>query len=165
MRECIISTLVLLFLPAAFAQNTPAGWKLVRDAKNACQIAVPAEWSPLSENGGAAVLHDPDTALAVVTTQPGQEFKPLTPSMTKILDIRKDKLFENTAKRIFYEDKSSTRAEDPSAYSASVPGNNGVCSCRVVFLPSVGAETARKIALSLGPAPETASKLVPPAGH
>src|SRR4051794_33263404 len=105
MRECIISTLVLLFLPAAFAQSIPGGWKLVRDAKNACQIAVPAEWSPLSENGGAAVLHDPDTALAVVTTQPGQEFKPLTPSMTKILDIRKEKLFENTAKRIFYEDK------------------------------------------------------------
>jgi hypothetical protein len=155
MRENICLSLFLLFVAPAFGQTVPAGWKLVRDAKDACQIAVPAEWSPLSEKGGAAVLHDPGTAIAVVTSQPGQAFKPLSPTMVKLMDIPKAKMFENTAKRIFYEDKTSLHAEDPNAYTASVPGNSGMCSCRVVFLPRIGDDTARKIALSLGPAPET----------
>jgi hypothetical protein len=70
-----------------------------------------------------------------------------------LLGIRKETLFENTAKRVFYQDKISSRAEDPNAYSASVPGNGGTCSCHIVFLPSISQETAKKIVLSLGPVP------------
>ena len=51
--------------------------------------------------------------------------------------IRKDKLFENTTRRIFYQDKISKHTEDPNAYSANVPGKGGTCSCHVVVLPSV----------------------------
>jgi hypothetical protein len=126
----------------------------VKDGKNACQIAVPPEWVPFSESSGAAVFHDASTAIAVVTSQPGQAFKPLTDSMVKLLDIRKEKMFENTAKRIFFQDRTSRNAEDPHAYSASTPGRAGMCSCHVVFVPSVTEEVARKIVLSLGPVPE-----------
>lgn len=154
MREYIVPTLVLLFFSPASSQTVPAGWAVVRDSKSACQIAVPPEWVPLTDIAGAAVFQDTSTAIAVVTSQPGQAFKPLPESLQKLLDIRKEKMFENTAKRIFYQDKTSRNAEDPNAYSASVPGKGGTCSCHVTFLSSVPEDTAKKIALSLGPVPE-----------
>jgi hypothetical protein len=140
--------------PPPETSGIPAGWKLIKDAKAACQIAVPPEWTPFSDSAGAATFHDPGTAIAAVTSQPGQAYKPLTDSLLKLLDVRKEKVFENSAKRLFYQDRTSRNGEDPHAYSASVPGRNGMCSCHVVFLPSVTEEIARKIALSLGPTPE-----------
>jgi hypothetical protein len=148
------TTLFLSLLASALAQTTPDGWKIVKDSKGVCQIAVPPDWDPLSENTGAAVFQGPATAIAVVTSQSGQAFKPLTETLQKLLGIRRDKLFENTARRIFYQEKISKHSEDPNAYSASVPGKAGTCSCHVVVLPSVPEETAKKIALSLGPAKE-----------
>ena len=154
MREFIVSTLFLLLLPPAWTQTVPSGWRVVKDSKGVCQIAVPPEWVPYTEHTGAAVFEDATTALAVVTSQPGQVFKPMPESLQKLLDIPKGKMFENTVKRTFYQDKISRNAEDPNAYSASVPGKNGTCSCRVVFLSSISEETSKKIALSLGPVPE-----------
>ena len=153
-RECIRATLFLSLLASAPAQTTPAGWKIVKDSKVVCQIAVPPDWDLLSENTSAAVFQDATTAIAVVTSQAGQAFKPLPETLQKMLGIRKDKLFENTERRIFYQDKISKRSEDPNAYSASVPGKGGTCSCHVVVLRSVPEETAKKIVLSLGPVQE-----------
>lgn len=154
MREEMVSALLLLFLPLASAQTLPAGWRVVKDSKGACQIAVPPEWVPLADNTGAAIFQDTTTAIAVVTSQPGQTFKPLPESLQKLLGIRKEKMFENTAKRVFYQDKTSKNSEDSNAYSASVPGKAGTCSCRVVFLSSISEDTSKKIVFSLGPVPE-----------
>jgi hypothetical protein len=148
------AALFLSLLASALAQTTPTGWKLVKDSKGVCQIAVPPDWDPLPETTGAAVFKDVTTAIAVVTSQAGQVFKPLTETLQKMFGIRKDKLFENTATRIFYQDKISKRSEDPNTYSASVPSKGGTCSCHIVILPSVPEETAKKIALSLGTVPE-----------
>jgi len=158
MREYIVSTLILSFLPSVVAQVLPAGWQIVKDSKNdsknACQIAVPPDWSLYGDNNGAAFFHDVSTAIAVVTSQPGQAFRPLTESLQKLLHIRKEAMFENTANRIFYQDQTSENRESLSAYSVSVPGRAGTCSGHVTFLPSVSADVVRKIALSLGPLPE-----------
>jgi len=154
MREIIVPTLILLCILPAAAQTVPANWQIIKDSGGACQIAVPPEWTHLG-SPGAAVFQDPGTALAVVTSQPSQAFKPLTEAMQKMLDIHK--MFENTAKRIFYQDKTSVAAQDPSGYSASVPAKAGTCSCRVTFLPAVPEDTARKIVMSLGAAGETVS--------
>jgi len=154
----MLRALFLLCVPLA-AQTVPANWKVVSDAKHACQIAVPPEWVPLSESGGAAVFHDASTAIAVVTSQPGQEFKPLAPVLLKVLDVPKDKMFENSAKRIFYQDRISINAETPNAWTASVPGRaGGTCSCHIVVLPEITEDVARKIAGSLGPVPEPAEE-------
>jgi hypothetical protein len=153
MREFIAFALVLLCALPAAPQTPPEGWKPVQDAKSACQIFVPPEWTSLGETTGAAVLHDPTTAIAVVTSQPGQEFKPFTASFLKVMGVPKSKLFENSATRIFYQDKTSEGRDDPSAFSASVPGKHGTCSCHIVVQPSIAEEIARKIALSLTPAP------------
>jgi len=152
MREYIVPTLILLFVPHLAAQTVPAGWQIVKDSGNVCQIAVPPDWAPWRDSSGAAVLHDASTAIAVVTSQPGQEFRPLSENLQKVLGIPKEKMFENNAKRVFYQDKTSGSSQDPNAYSVSVPGKSGTCSAHVTFLPAVTEDTARKIALSLGPA-------------
>ena len=154
MREFTIPALVLLSGLTASAQ-TPSGWKTIKDAKSVCQIAVPPEWTPLGENNGAAIYKDATTAIAVVTAQPGQDFKPLTPGFIHSMGLPAAKIFENSAKRIFYQDQTSRGPDDTSAFSVSVPAKNGSCSCHVAFLPSISADTAKKIALSLLPAPET----------
>ena len=151
MREHILVALVLLFAAPVMTQAGPPEWKVLKDSKNACQIIVPPDWTPLGENTGAATLQDTATAVAVVTSQPGQAFRPLPESLQKSLGIRKKDLFENSPKRVFYQDRTAAGPEDQNAYSVSVPGKGGTCSCHVAFLPSVGEEVARKIALSLGP--------------
>src|SRR6478672_1132711 len=102
MRECIVPTLVLLSCLPAAAQSAAPAWKTLRDAKGSCQISIPPDWVPFSDSGGSAVLRDASTAIAVVTRQPDQAFHPLPPSILKVMDLRKEKLFENSAQRIFY---------------------------------------------------------------
>jgi hypothetical protein len=155
MREFVVASLVLLFLPAATAQTVPAGWKTIKDSKGLCRIAVPEDWTALGATSGAAVWKDSMVAIAAVTSQHGQEFKPLTEALIRSMEIAKDKLFENSAKRIFYQDRTSTGPEDPNAYSASVPGPKGsTCSCHIRFVPGLPSDTAKKIALTLGSAGE-----------
>ena len=153
MREYTIAVLILLNAPLA-AQVVPSGWQIVKDSKNACQLAVPPDWSMYGESRSAAILHDTSTALVVVTSQPGQAFAPLTERLKSVLNISKDKLFENTASRIFYEDKASAHPADPNWYTFSVPGKNGTCSGHLTFLPSLPDDLARQIVFSLGPVVE-----------
>ena len=153
MREYFVLTLVLLGAPLADAQTVPPNWQIIKDSKGACQIAVPPDWASWGDNAGAAVFQDVSTAIAVVTSQPGQAFKPLTEAMMRMLDLRKEKIFENSSKRIFYQERTSTGPQVPNAYSVSVPGKDGTCSGRVNFLPSVSTDTVKKIVLSLGPVP------------
>jgi hypothetical protein len=152
MRGFVVVLSVLLYLPAVSGQTVPAGWKIVKDSKGTCQIGVPPEWVPLGGTTGAAVWKESTVAIAVVTSQPGQEFKPLTDVLVKSLEIPKEMMFENTVKRVFYQDRKSAGPQDPNAYSASVPaGKASMCSCHIRFVPELPSDTAKKIALSLGP--------------
>ena len=60
-------------------------------------------------------------------------------------------MFENTPKRIFYQDRVSKGPESANAYSSSVPSKNGTCSCHLVLLPNLPEEVAKKIVMTLGP--------------
>jgi hypothetical protein len=142
----------LSFLVAAAAAGSiPEGWKAIKDSKGLCRIAVPADWTAGAENTGSAVFQDASVAIAVVTSQPGQTYRPLSDAMLKLMNIPKEKLFENSATRLFYKDRTGRDASEPSALSVMTPGKGGACSSRVVFLSSVPEETAKKIALSVGP--------------
>lgn len=153
MRQFMFSALVVLYWLPMWCQTIPADWKIIQDAKAACQMAVPPEWVPFGDNNGVAVLHDPDTAIAVVTSLPAQEFKPVTATLLKHFGVPKEKIFENSAVRLFYQDKTSDGPNDHNAFTASVPAKNGTCTCRVVVLPSVSADVAKKIVLSISPIP------------
>ena len=151
----MLPALVLLcWLPAA-SQTRPPGWIVIHDAKSMCQIAVPPDWVSFGEKSGAAVFRDSTTAIAVVTAQPGQDFKPLSPAVLKSINVPKEKMFENSGDRIFYQDQASHSREQTSAFSSSVPTKGGTCSCHVVILPAVDEEVARKIALSLAASDKT----------
>ena len=140
-----VVALFALWLSGAAPASVPAGLKVLKDPKGACQITVPEAWNSSSEQAGWAVLRDATTAIAVVTSQPGQAFKPLPESLLKMLGI---------PKRVYYQDKIAAGPSDTNAFSVMVPGKAGTCSSRVVFLPEVPEETARKIVLSVGPAAE-----------
>jgi len=155
----MVPTLILFLAAPLAAQTAPSGWLTIKDSKGNCQMSVPPDWVPYGESGGVAVLHDVSTAIAVVTAQPDQEFKPLPEAVQRVMGIPKDKMFENSAKRVFYQDKTSVNAEDPNGYSIAVRGKTGTCSGHLKFLPEVSTDTARKIALSLGPAEERSSNL------
>src|SRR5215471_14542889 len=105
MRYFGLCALFALWLPAMSDQSAPKDWKVVKESKGACEISVPADWTQSEENSGSAVLQEASNAIAVVTSQPGQTFKPLTEAMQKLLRIPKDRLFENSPRRIFYQDR------------------------------------------------------------
>ena len=149
MRGIVVTALMLSCSATALSQAVPAEWKVIKDARFMCQIAVPPEWTLFGDANGAAIFHDSTTAIAVVSSEAGQEFKPLTGWLLKALGVPKERMFENSATRIFYQDKVSRSAEDTSAFSSSVPAKGGTCTCRVVFVPRVGEDVAKKIALSL----------------
>jgi hypothetical protein len=151
MREYIISSLILLFLPPVPGQVTPAGWQTIKDPRNACQLNVPADWTPYADHQGAAVFRNSETALAIVTSQPGQVYTALPESVVNVLGIPPAKLFENSATRIFYQDRTSTSPIDHNSYSFTIPAKVGTCSGLLTFLPSVSEETARTIVRSLAP--------------
>ena len=151
MKYSGLVALLCLMLSAASDHTAPSAGKLVKDVKGSCQILVPENWTPSNENTGSAILQDSSNTIAVVTSQPGQVFKPLTESMQKLMGIPKNKMFENSTKRIFYQDRVARDLTDTNAFSTMMPGKNGTCSARVVFLSSVSEETAKKIAFSVGP--------------
>ncbi len=149
-----LGVFALLSLVFARASDPLPPGKVVKDTKGSCRILVPDNWTAPEENSGSAVLQDPSNAIAVVTSQPGQTFKPLTATMQRLLGIPKERMIENSETRIFYQDKVARDLTDSNAFSIMVPGKGGTCSARVVFLSTVSAEAARKIALSVAPVPE-----------
>jgi hypothetical protein len=151
MRYFRVFALFALLLPRIALGSLPTGWKVLKDPKGVCQILVPETWDSPSDQASWTVLRDATTAIAVVTSQPGQVFKPLPESLLKIMGIPKERIFENSAKRIYYQDKVAANSSDTNAFSVMEPGHAGTCSSRVVFLPEATEETARKIVLSVGP--------------
>ena len=147
----MLPALVLLLPVMAAAQAAPADWTIIRDAKGVCQLAVPPDWVPLTSSAGAAVLRDPTTAIAVVTSQPGQEFQPLTSASLRTMGVPKEKVFENSAARVFYQHRTAESRGDSNAFSSSVPAKGGTCSCHITAQPLVTEEIARKIILTLSP--------------
>lgn len=146
--------LFALLLHGAAPESPPAGWKVLKDPSGACQITVPEAWESSPDQAGWAVLRDAATAIAVVMSQPDQAFKPLPESVVKLLGIPRERIFENSAKRVYYQDRAATKSSGTNVYIIMVPGKAGTCSSRVAFLPEVPEETARNIALSVRPVPE-----------
>jgi hypothetical protein len=159
MRRMLDCVLLAALAASASAQAVQDGSKVVRDAKVACQITVPSDWVPFNEGSGAAVFHDATTAIAVVTSQPGQTFKPLTENQLRMLGIARDKIFENSAKRLFYQDRTAATPDDSNALSVMVPGKDGTCSSHIVFARDIPQETAKKIVLSVGPVADQKSQM------
>jgi hypothetical protein len=141
-----ICGLLLLFCSGVFAQSVPAGWKIVKESGGKCQVSVPPEWVVAPGNPGYASAKKQLDGSVVVTI--GYDtLQPMPESLQKAFKV--DKMFENTAKRVFYSD----HLDKITNYNVSVPGKAGfTCTSQVTFSEATKDDIAKAIALSVGPA-------------
>ena len=132
----------ILLCGLAAAQSVPPGWKIVKDSKGACQMAVPPDWRV--SNDMAFHNNTPPDQAGVASSTLG--ISPINASTQKMLHV--DKMFENTNQRIFFS-VGGGRSKD---FRINVSRPGGACSATVTFSPPITEDTAKKIALSVGPA-------------
>lgn len=126
--------------------QTPASWKVIHDKSNACQLAVPADWTPNSRLPGSAQAPGNQGDLQV-TSSPGKVIKPLNDMTQKALMV--GKMIENSEKLVFYS-SAPTKSDHPiTPYRAIVPGKDGTCSTMISVRAGVTEETVRKIVATL----------------
>jgi hypothetical protein len=138
-----------LALLAAAAQTSPAGWKVIKDQRGTCQVAVPPDWIPSTRNPGVASAKDVLEGMVVVTGD-SQRLKPIPESMQKVMKI--EKLYENTDKRVVYMTHIARDAKDSSSLSVAVPAQSGSCMTQVTYRSTISDDLAKKIAFTVGPA-------------
>jgi hypothetical protein len=140
-----------MFLATAamlFGQG-PAGWKVVKDRKGACQVSVPGDWK-ISEMVTSSAA-GPDQSGVMVTSQPGTTIKPMNEVVQKAVGV--DKMIENTPQRTFWAGKPGSMSGLPPVvgYHVTVPGKGGLCYA-LITIPKGGSEDlVKKISATVGP--------------
>ncbi len=133
----------LLFLSAILSSQP--GWQTVKDRTGACQLSVPGNWSVLSTPGHVSS----PSHLGTTVISGNRAFRPFHESTLKMLGI--DKLFENSAQRIFYSTKP--HGTPPlMTYHVEAPGRTMSCIAEITSTPSYSLEEVKKIAASLSAA-------------
>ncbi len=142
-----LAVLAVLFVTAvpARAAEVPTGWKIVRDARRHCQLAVPADWTVAgvvgTAPGGAA-----SARLGVVESIAWAESKARA---KQVLAPRK--VIEDRPQRLWFA--FAAGAAGPPGWYASVPGKGYPCTAEIHAQdPDDLERTARRIVDSLGPA-------------
>jgi hypothetical protein len=141
--------LVCFGVLAAATQTTPAGWKIIKDQRGACQVAVPPDWIPSARNPGVASARDVLDGMVVVTSDSAR-LKPIPESMRTIMKI--EKLYENTGQRVVYMTRIAKDPKDSSSLNVAVPSKNGSCMTQVTYRSAISDDLAKKIAFTVGPA-------------
>jgi hypothetical protein len=134
----------------AGGQPVPAGWKVLKDEKGVCQVAVPANWrvAPAGMNASLGSLME---NMATVTSDVDR-LQPMPETAQKILGVTK--MIENTDQRVFYFSRTEYRGNVALGYHTSVPGKGGKGRCHVAVGFKAGMVTddvAKQIALTLAP--------------
>ena len=154
--EGIIATVLSFFafvvsLSFLATQTAPAQTKALKDGKSVCQVLVPADWQPDSDIPGIA--RDPKNLISV-TVMWEQDYKvaPMTEMAIQMSSV--EKMFENTAQRIFYQGKAVTFGPVPKTpWTVYTPApQKGACHCAISMQPGADEQAAKKVALTLGPA-------------
>ena len=131
------------------AQGTPAGWKVIKDLEEACQVAVPAAWdNRMVQN----IATEPGNKLsAVVSYSESDKYAPLSPAELTVLGTVK--VVENSAKRYFIQSKEFKDIQGgPGAtrtWRSAVPAKPGSCRLDVSLRQGADEATAEKVINSL----------------
>ena len=113
-----------------------------------CVMSVPADWkaNPMlksdvstADASAGAVIHTD----AGVTTLAG--IKPLL-----LQSLKPVKTFEDSSQRWWFQYRNGSGT---TSWYVGVPGKHGVCGAQIGFKQAAMTDTARKIALSVGPVP------------
>jgi hypothetical protein len=137
-----MSIFLILLCGMAAPQSVPPGWKIVKDDKGQCQMAVPPDWT-VSKGMAFHKNTPPDQAEVAFDTE---TVVPMVERMQKMWHV--DQMFENTSNRVFYS-VGGGRSKD---FRVRVPRAGGACNATVTFGPPTTEETVKKIILTLGPA-------------
>jgi hypothetical protein len=150
-----LTVAMLIFMGMSVAQPVPAGWKVMKSEKGTCQVAVPGGWAVDNEFNTA---QDPKKLVsATIVHERDATMGPSESDAMRIVAYTPIKVFENTSKRVFLEDKVSPLGPGwPSPgrkFVAFVPQTSkGICQTRVM-LKSGGTEAlAKQVALTVSPA-------------
>ena len=150
MRRVVVSGLLAVMCAMAGGQAVPAGWKIAKDDKGACQVAVPPNWT-VPPGGGPASLGEMMENMATLTSDVDR-LQPMPEAAQKMLGVTK--MIDNTDKHVFYFSRTEFRGNVAMQYRASMPGKGGKgrCHVSVSFKSSmVTDELAKQIALTLSP--------------
>jgi len=145
MRSLALGCILALAMGAALAAaEVPTGWKILRDTRRHCQLAVPGDWTV---TGVAATAPDgaASARLGVVETISWAESKARAKTV-----LPPQKMIEDRAQRLWFAFAEGPAG--PPGWYASVPGKGYPCTAEIHAKDAASFErTARKIVDSLGP--------------
>ena len=144
--KALAPVFVLIAFGAA-AQDAPAGWKIVKDRKQTCQMAVPSDWT------GTAImpsnLTSPDKKSNVIFSG-----KPATATYDQIVKMATDmfkpaKMIEEGAKRTWFVSTPRPGKTGTSWYVAL--STSPVCEAQIEFQDASFEASAKQMVNSLKP--------------
>jgi hypothetical protein len=145
-----LAAAVLAMLIATAAQAPAGDGQVYKSDKGTCQVTLPADWK-IGDFGAS----DPKRTLTV-TVFHEQDFKvEKADEMTLKGVYQAEKVFENSAQRVFVESKTQAFGPIPAGrkWQVVVPAvPKGACQTFIIFNDGASEDAARGIAMSLKPA-------------
>jgi hypothetical protein len=145
MRKFVVVALTLA--GACAAQETPAGWRVMKDRPNRCQMAVPHDWTSDNLVPSFATSPDGKTTAVVHSQQPGRAYQEVVESAKKL--YQGVKVVEETSSHTWFTYKPMNGRPGEGLYIATSGGT--VCTATVDYGDPSTASFARKIAATVAP--------------
>ena len=146
MKFLMVLAATASFLSLSVSAQTPAGWQLMKDKKQQCQMAVPPGW--VADKIMPSSVDAPDRKANVVFSG-----KPAGVSYGDIAKMAKDmfkpaKVFEESGKRTFFASEVKNGKSSWYVVLSTTP----VCEAQIEFRDPAFEATAKQMVESLKPA-------------
>src|SRR5581483_3187597 len=112
------------------AQDVPSGWKVLKDKKGTCQMAVPADWTTSSLIPSSATSPDSKSSAVVHGADPSTSFAEAKATVKTMM--KPTKILEDSDKRLWYVYEGTGSGAGVTNWYAAVPGKP-VCTMQVNF--------------------------------
>jgi hypothetical protein len=143
------AAVVLATVIAMGGQAPAGGGQIYKNDKGTCQVTLPADWKIGDFNAS-----DPQRTLSVMVHHPQDAKVEKADEMVLKGVYGAEKVFENSAQRIFVESKTQAFGPEPAGrkWEVLVPAiPKGACQTIIIFNAGGSEDVARAIAMSLKP--------------
>jgi len=153
-RSAIVLAASTLFAVSTAIAQAPAGWKVIKEDKGKCQMAVPSEWKQGEIMGQkiAAAQSADNSVDSVVSLMDDVDWNMFNQLVFQVYQKEKDRpKIESGPKRLWFEIDAGMVPKGKTGWYVAVPGKAGACNAQVNFKKGdkKAEETARKIADSI----------------
>jgi hypothetical protein len=148
MMATVVAAVLAMFIAGA-AQVPVGSGQVYKSDKGTCQVTLPADWKIGDFNAS-----DPKKTLSVTVFHEQDAKVEKADEMTLKGVYQAEKVFENSAQRIFVESKTMAMGPIPAGrkWEVLVPAvPKGACQTFVIFKDGASEDVARGIAMSLRP--------------